>query len=129
MPPGPLFEIVWRPAPREFAVEVVMVDFADPNSVLRAVFTSARLEDFSQLAGLCDPQGENDDDTAAICAITADHENAASFLEWFASGQITGEPVINGDRAEIPFTFGPNGDREETMTLIRRDGRWYLFDF
>ncbi len=129
LPPGPFFEIAWRPVAQEFAVEVVAVDFEDPANVLQAVFDSARLGDYSQLAGLCDPQGENDDDTAAICEITTGHEYEASFKEWFAKGQITGAAAIDGDRAEIPFTFGPEGDKEEMMTLIQRNGRWYLLEF
>ncbi|MFQ5399779.1 MAG: TolB family protein [Anaerolineae bacterium] len=129
LPSGPFFEIAWRPAPREMALEMTGVDFADPASVLQAVFAAAQSGDFSQLAGLCDPLGENDGDTADICAMTADNDVAASFREWFATGQIAGEAAINGDQAELPFTFGPNGDQNETMTLIRRNGRWYLYEF
>ncbi len=105
------------------------VDLTDPASVLQAVFTAAQTEDFSVLSSLCDPQGENDDDTAFICAITADHPEKDSFVEYFAQAQIAGDAVIDGDRAEIPFLFGPDGDREETMGLIQRDGKWYLSDF
>lgn len=128
-PPKPEPTAVPTPTPQEIVVEVVNVDFEDPASVLQAVFRAAQSGDFSQLAGLCDPLGENDGDTADICAMTADDDLAASFREWFATGQITGEAAINGDQAELPFTFGPNGDQDETMTLIRRNGRWYLSGF
>jgi tetratricopeptide (TPR) repeat protein len=105
------------------------VDFTDPVSVLQAVFTAAQAEDFAVLSNLCDPQGENDDDTALICAITADHPDKDSFVEYFAQAKVAGEVAIDGDRAEIPFLFGPDGDQEETMGLIQRDGKWYLSDF
>ena len=129
LPTTPIRAIVWRPVSPEVAGDGAVAGFADPASVLQALFDSARLGDLSQLAGLCDPQGENDGDTAAICVMSADNELAASFREWFATGQITGEAIIDGNRAEIPFTYGPEGGREETMRLIQRDGRWYLLDF
>lgn len=135
-PAGLITAIEWKPAERETAVETavgtvvgtIIVDFTDPASVLQAVFDSARLSDYSQLAGLCDPQGENDSDTALICEITAGHTNEDDFIEYFGQGHINGEVVINGDRAELPFLFGPDGDQEETMIFILRDGQWYLFE-
>jgi tetratricopeptide (TPR) repeat protein len=105
------------------------IDLTDPVNVLQAVFTAAQTENFSVLSGLCDPQGESDADTMFICAITADHPDKGSFVEYFAQAQIAGDVVIDGDRAEIPFLFGPDGDQEETMGLIQRGGKWYLSDF
>jgi len=105
------------------------VDFTDPVSVLQAVFAAAQTEDFAVLSSLCDPRGENDDDTALICAITADHPDRDSFIEYFSQAKVTGDAAIDGDRAEIPFLFGPEGDQEETMGLVQRDGKWYLSDF
>lgn len=105
------------------------VDMEDPASVLQAVFDAARTEDFSLLGGLCDPLGQNDGDTALICAITADHPDRDSFVAYFAKGTIAAEALIQGDRAEVPFLFGPEGDQEETMVLVQRDGKWYLAEF
>jgi len=105
------------------------VDFSDPVSVLQAVFTAAQTEDFGVLSSLCDPRGENDGDTALICAITPDHPDKDSFVEYFAQARVAGDAVIDGDRAEIPFLFGPGGDQEETMGLVNREGRWYLSGF
>jgi len=105
------------------------LDFTDPISVLQAVFTAAQTEDFTVLSSLCDPLGENDDDTAMICDITADHPTKETFIEHFAQGKINGDAIINGDSAQVPFLFGPDGDQEETMNLIQRDGKWYLSDF
>ena len=105
------------------------IDFTDPVSVLQAVFTAARTEDFGILSGLCDPLGENDGDTAMICAMSEDHPEVEMFIEHFATGRVIGEALIVGDRARVDFTFGPDGDEGETMGLVRRDGRWYLIDF
>jgi hypothetical protein len=107
----------------------VNVDFSNPAAVVQAIFTAAQTQDFSLLPSLCDPLGENDDDTALICAITADHPDAADFVQVFANGKLNGEAVINGDTAEVPFLFGPQGDAEEIMSLVLRDGNWYLSGF
>ena len=109
--------------------EGLSVDFTDPVSVLQAVFTAARTEDFAALSGLCDPRGENDDDTALICAITAEHPDKDSFVEYFAPARVAGNAAVDGDRAEIPFLFGPDGAQQETMGLVQREGKWYLTDF
>ena len=79
----------------------------------------------------CDPLGENDSDTQMICDIATDETNREEFIEYFATGKISGEARIsrNGAEAEVPFLFGPDGDREETMNLINRDGQWYLSSF
>ncbi len=105
------------------------VDYANPASVLQAVFYAAANSDYTNLADLCDPLGENDGDTALICEITAEHESAGEFAAYFANGRINGELSVNGDYAELPFLFGPDGEQAETMNFILRDGKWYLFDF
>jgi tetratricopeptide (TPR) repeat protein len=101
----------------------------DSSSGPSVVFTAAQKEDFAVLATLCDPQGENDDDTALICAVTDDHPDRDRFVQYFAPARIAGDPAVEGNRAEIPFLFGPDGDQEEVMGLVRRDGKWYLSDF
>ena len=128
LPPGSYRDIAWRPSAVEINAEII-IDFEDPASVLQAVFASAQTGDFTLLASLCDPEGENDGDTASICAVTAGHEDAPIFIEWFSTGQITGELIINGDQAELDFTFGPEGDQEETMIFIQKNGLWYLYSF
>ncbi|MCA9934856.1 MAG: tetratricopeptide repeat protein [Ardenticatenaceae bacterium] len=105
------------------------VDFANPASVLIAVFDAAASGDYTNLAGLCDPLGENDGDTALICEITPEHDMAGDFAAYFGNGRINGNLLIDGDHAELPFLFGPDSDQDETMNFILRDGKWYLFDF
>jgi len=83
------------------------------------------------LQDLCDPLGENDGDTQMICELATDDSNRDEFLQYFSAGEIRGDAIIspNGDRAEVPFLFGPDGNSEETMELIYRNGQWYLFGF
>lgn len=102
-----------------------------PESVVQAVFDAAISGDFGSLKEICDPLGENDGDTQMICDLAADDTNREEFVQYFATGKINGEVKISpdGSEAEVPFLFGPDGDREETMVLINRDGRWYLFGF
>jgi hypothetical protein len=64
-----------------------------------------------------------------ICNMNADHPDVASFVTFFANAQIVGEPVIDGDQARVPVSVGSNGDQDETMNLIQRDGKWYLLGF
>ena len=123
-------ELAPFPPPRAItSVGPTEVDFGDPAAVLQAVFDSAITADYAVLPSLCDPLGENDDDTQAICDIETGHELEDLFYEYFSLGQITGVPEIDGDEAEVPFTFGPDGTDEETMDFILRDGKWYLYGF
>ncbi|RME82399.1 MAG: hypothetical protein D6775_11015 [Caldilineae bacterium] len=118
--------VVVHPWPPE-----VQADLSTPEGTLEAVFEAARTGDFTALAVLCDPLRENDRDTQRICDLTADDPLRASFVEYFSSGKLNGEAVISadGNTAEVPFLFGPNGDQEETMRLIKRNGKWYLLDY
>ena len=105
------------------------VDHGDPVAVLDAVFAAARDGDDSALAGLCDPTGDGDGDTKMICGMKADSDDWGEMEKYFAKGKIDGEASIEGDEAAVPFLFGPDGTRDETMNLIRRDGKWYLSSF
>jgi hypothetical protein len=66
-----------------------------------------------------------------ICDVAADETNREEFVQYFATGKISGDAQISADgmQAEVPFLFGPDGADEEIMGLINRDGQWYLFGF
>ena len=85
--------------------------------VVQAVFVAAQTDDFDGLQELCDPQGENDGDTQMICDLATDSTNREEFVQFFAQGQLNGEVVISqdGNQAEVPFLFGPDGQQEESM--------------
>ena len=105
------------------------VDFADPKSVTASIFYAAESGRAGHLRSLCDPRGENDDDTARICAMTPGSPDWADFRAQFTRAHLNGEPRVSGDRAALHFVFGPEATRSETMELVRRDGRWYLSGF
>ncbi len=105
------------------------VDFTDPVKVVQAVFDAAKNKDIVILTTLCDPKEENDGDTRRICELTKDSEKLAEFFKWFSKGKVTGKAVITGDKAAVPFVFGPEGKRKEEMNLVNRDGKWYLSSF
>lgn len=126
---APTFVAMMRSVVLGAATPAGAVDFSDPAAVVQAVFDAAASQDFSVLSSLCDPMGENDEDTAMVCAITADHASRDSFVEYFSKGKLVSEGEIHAGRYEVPFLVGPNGDQAETMILIQRDGKWYLFDF
>lgn len=119
-----------EPFPRVVNTTSGEIDFEDPVSVLQAVFDAAISQDYDNLSSLCDPLGENDGDTAMVCEIHEGHEVEPQFIEYFTTGEIIGDPMVNGDEAEVPFIFGPPGEEdEETMNFILRDGKWYLYSF
>lgn len=103
------------------------VDFSNPKSVLGHVFWAARTGETGKLASLCAPAAH----AAArrVCAVTKKSDDYASFRKNFARGTLNGEPRIAGDTAVIKFLYGPRGADRETMTLVRRDGRWLLQSF
>ena len=113
------------------AADIGMSPVESPESVVQAVFDAATSGDFGSLGDLCDPVGENDDDTQMICDTATDGANRDEFVQYFASGKVNGVATISpdGTEATVPLLFGPGGDDEETMTLINRDGQWYLYSF
>jgi hypothetical protein len=103
------------------------VDFSDPKSVLGHVFWAARSGDTGRLGELCDVSANRA--ARRICAVTAASPDVGSFRKNFGRARLNGEPRISGDTAIIKFLYGPEGAARETMTLVRRDGRWLLRSF
>jgi hypothetical protein len=108
-------------------------DFSDPASVAQAIFDAAASADFAALAGLCDPQKQNDRDTQSICDLATDTTNQADFLAVFAKGKVSGAAALRTESgleyADVPILMGESGTDEETITLVNRDGKWYLSSF
>lgn len=111
----------------------------DPESVLNAVFYAARTGDLAILSVLCDPKGENDNDTKGICALgtpAGDRKIKPLFLKAFAGGKTIGKPEFGRVNdivlVDIPFEFTSPKDSQlvqEKMTLVQRYGNWYLSSF
>lgn len=106
------------------------VDHAYPRNVLDAVFLAARTSNPKLLQGLCDPKGQGDGDTKAICELTLKHPRWTDFKRNFEKGvRISRVARLQGDKARLNFLFGTDGRKPEEMVLIQRDGRWYLHSF
>jgi hypothetical protein len=100
---------------------------SDPKAVVEEVFNAANTKDYSNLALMLDPQGQSDDPTTNICNVgKATKERELEFIEYFKLGRVIGEPVINGNTAEVQIKFGPDGTKDETFFLVQRNGLWYL---
>ena len=103
---------------------------SDPAWVVNQIFEAAKSSEYEILLKLCLPDGEGDADTRGICAINfASKERKNNFNSYFKFGQIIGKPVIVENHAKVQFKFGPNGNEDETMNLLQRDGKWYLAGF
>ena len=105
------------------------VDHRSPVKVTRAVFRAARTKNAQLVRRLCDPKGQNDGDTRRLCSVKRGTKGWQQFLKYFAKGRVTGKAVIQGNRAKVPFRFGPRGKRSDTMNLVRRGKFWYLYSF
>jgi len=103
---------------------------SDPSWVVNQLFEAANNGDYTILEKLCDPMEEGDGDTKTICGLASASEKVKTeFATYFKAGKIVGEPEINDNTASVPFKFGPNGERDETMNLVQREGLWYLSSF
>lgn len=102
---------------------------ASPKAVADAIFAAARSGNYGGLAALVDPV-DADGDTKRLAEVMDGGESRhAEFKKWFGKGKVAGEVTIEGDTAEVPITFGPDGTKPQTFNMVRRDGKWYLQSF
>ena len=112
---------------------------SDPKLLLKEVFRAANEQDYSNLNKLCPPNKVNDGDTQKhICDIASSSEQGIKeFISYFKNARITGEVTYSSTSdgtvsAQIPFWFNhPVGESRsnETMNLVKVDGKWYLSSF
>jgi len=120
-----------------------------PSDVVNSIFMAAKSEKFDHLYLTCDPNGYSDRDSKRICSITqladmvngsnsSEHakRNLLEFVQIFRDGRITGDVLYEKDGktmyAKVPIWYDhPQGEdrSNETITLVNRSGRWYLFSF
>lgn len=106
------------------------VDQSRPQEVVQAIFDAAASGNLEHLRHLAAPNGMADGDVERVSTVAdASPENQASFRDYFIKGQLQGDPVIDGDWAKVDFTFGPDGNKRETMNLRRVNGKWFLESF
>ena len=105
-------------------------DQSTPQAVANMIFSAASSGDYSQLKNLCDASLEPDGDSKHICDVTTgDDKLKASFKEYFSKGKVVGEPTIEGDKAKVNVLFGPDGTKEETFNMAKKDGKWFMVSF
>jgi hypothetical protein len=105
-------------------------DQSTPAGVANMIFDAAKSGDYSHLKDLCDASLEPDGDSKHICDVTTgDDELKAMFKEHFSKGKVAGDAVIEGDKAKIEITFGPDGTKKETFNMAKKDGKWYMVSF
>lgn len=116
-----------------------------PIAVMEQMFTMAKSGQVKAMSTLCDPYGQNDGDTACLCALgesyshkkcdSFNHISLKEFQEAFSKAKVFKEKVRvlkDNQIAEVPFVFfnpRTNEYREETMVMINREGKWYLLSF
>lgn len=105
-------------------------DQSNPVWVVNQIFEAAKTGNYESLLTLCDPNGEGDGDVKRICSVyLSSKEDKDEFNSYFKFGQVLGKAVIAGNEAMIQIKFGPQGNKDETMNLLQRDGKWYLRSF
>lgn len=103
---------------------------ATPAGAANMIFTAASSGDYSKLKGLCDASLEADKDSKMICEVPdGNDELKTMFIEQFSKGKVVGEPTIEGDDAKVGILFGPDGTKEETFNMKKKDGKWYIVSF
>ena len=100
---------------------------ADPRSVAEAIFDAARSGNYGGLAVLIDANA--DTDAKMITQVSADKTIQDQFKEHFSKGKVSAEPVVSGETASVNILFGPDGTKEETFEMVRKNGKWYLKSF
>jgi hypothetical protein len=105
-------------------------DQSTPKGVAEMIFSAAKSGNYGGLKNLCDASLEPDGDSKRICEVPdGDAELKSRFKEYFEKGKVVGDPVIEGDNAKVSVTFGPDGTKEETFNMKKKDGKWYMVSF
>jgi hypothetical protein len=105
------------------------LDPSSPRALALSIFAIAKSGDLALLAPVADPQDADGDSKRVAGVAQAPEAKQAEFRTFFAKGTVKGEPRVDGDNAEVDILFGPDGTKDETFKMVKRDGRWYLQSF
>lgn len=98
---------------------------ADPKALAETIIYLVQNEKYDALPALVDE--EADDKTKELVAIKdADETEKKQTAQYFESGSLNGEPVIDGDKATVKVNLGHKGNFEETFGMVKKDGKWHL---
>ena len=98
-----------------------------PQALAETIFDAARSGNYQGLALLIDINA--DGDSKMIAQAETDKTIQQEFQKYFAKGKVSADPIIEGEKASVNILFGPDGTKEETLEMIRKDGKWYLSSF
>jgi len=101
---------------------------SDPADVVKLLFKAAKSGDYSGLSNLCGQGG--DGDMKDICDLeNQPAEKQEEFQSYFSKGKVVGDAEIEGNEARVKIKFGPDGNDDETMVLMKKNNKWYLSSF
>jgi hypothetical protein len=127
-----------------------IIDHEKPTNVVIAMFHAAQTGQLEILSTLCDPLEEGDGDVKRLCSLGSISDEQIKELEKRGKSlqdiknslySVYGSAAIScctkyetnefGTFALVDFYFYPNGkDKEmETMKLVQRGSKWYLYSF
>ncbi|MCH8904706.1 MAG: hypothetical protein IIA45_12425 [Bacteroidetes bacterium] len=106
--------------------------YSGAMEVVESFFEAARTGQLSILRNLCDPLGENDYNTKAICELADkdDPRMIQGFGDEFGQSYVNPESPAEyrGKTARIHVILGGTGKkRYATLEMIKREDQWYLF--
>ncbi|MEO7308869.1 MAG: hypothetical protein ABIX01_00615 [Chitinophagaceae bacterium] len=104
-------------------------DQSTPEGVAEIIFNSARTGEFAPLKSLCNDAVDTDGDSKKVCEVATDKESQKQFVEYFSRGKVNGVASVEGDKAAVKIFFGPEGTKEETLNMVKKDDKWYLASF
>ncbi len=103
-------------------------DMTTPKGTAESIFSAAKSGDFSHLKEAISETA--DSDCKKIGEVSGgDTSLQKSFKEYFAKGTVVGDPTIEGETAKVNIKFGPDGTKEETFNMVKKDGKWLLESF
>ena len=108
-----------------YPVPPAALNHGSPRALAMSIFAIAKEGNLEALAGVADPVEADGDAKRVATVSTAPAPQQAEFKAAFATGQVT-EHKVEGDKATVEITFGPDGTKKETLNMVLRDKKWYL---
>lgn len=101
----------------------------EPTAPVEAMLRALREGDAEALSRVCDPEGGLDGDARRVCSASpADAASWAQLRAWLGAAKVVGLVPVGPNEARVDVEMGPDG-RRVAMTVVERDGRWYLRSF
>ena len=101
-------------------------DFSTPGSAARSFFEACASRDRDRLAECFSASAEGE--FKPIVDKSASDESLAELSEMFREAEVV-EEKIDGDRARVRVSLKWEGRKEETLYMVREQGRWVISGF